>query len=180
MNRISKINKYAICAFIICLYSITKIFAALTPEVQFNIDLLQRDPKALEYIKNASNINFKFTSGSTPLIYSIQYNNMPAYKALMEKNADINIKGNQQTTALIEAVKKQNAEIVQELLKRGANIYDKNSEGQTALDIADKQKDKNIASLLTHALALQKAYTDQEKLFKQQKNATFSDIDIIR
>ena len=121
--------------------------------IKFNyIDIL----KLLLYFNNSvigvSLIDIQDNTGNTALHYSIIFDNMKAFKLLVESESNILIKDNNSDDSLHLAVLYKRLEILKEILKiKNLNINSTNENKETALHYACNYNLNEIANLLIKA-----------------------------
>lgn len=99
------------------------------------------------FIENKAKINQVDSSGGTPLIYSIIYNNENAFKILVRSGADPNLTDLDKNPPINYAIYYQLPNIVEMLLSNGADVNAVDSEGQNALHILSMEDEYSEAQL---------------------------------
>jgi ankyrin repeat protein len=111
---------HALFAFIILIFFVFSGCASTTPLIKASAS---GDSLAVQKLINeGANINEPDSRGMTPLMYTIQYNNIEMVEALIKKGADVKIKDKSGCTPLYYAVSAGNCKLVKMLIDKGADI----------------------------------------------------------
>lgn len=96
-------------------------------------------------ITHGANVN---TSGTTPLHYASERNNIEIPRLLIAKHSDVNTKNAVGDTPLHLAVRNNDSNIVELLIANGADVNARNNEGKRPVDDALLRNCKEVAELL--------------------------------
>lgn len=99
-------------------------------------------------IAKGADVNIRTATGSTPLMYAADGNQLAIARFLLKLGADVNAKNGTNNTALIYASIKGHVDIVTELLRKKADVNVKNISKADALIYAVVGKKTEIADIL--------------------------------
>jgi ankyrin repeat protein len=142
--------------------------SATAPEKSVNTAAFNGDVEALkQHIAAGSDLNEREpTSGATPLISAVTFDQQGAARVLIDGGADLSLKNNEGSAALHIAAFLCRTEIVEMLLEAGASKEAMNKVGATALNGVEGpfEQVKGIYNLLRALLAPAGLELDYERI----------------
>lgn len=103
--------------------------------------------KVVEWITERQDVNISFSTGNTPLYYSIKYGQPKLCRIFLQAGADPNLKINGHP-ALLWAIKYNEKRVARYLIEFGADPNYTNVKGVSLLMLAGKMKRLNMVKLL--------------------------------
>jgi uncharacterized protein len=106
------------------------------------------EPAALEHIESGTDVNARYSDGTTALHWAAHHGNVAVVEQLIAAGAQVNVMNEYGSTPLAEAAVSGNAAIIRALLEAGADPESPNADGQTALMVVARSNHVEAARLL--------------------------------
>lgn len=120
-----------------------------------------RPDKVKALIAKRVDVNIRTGTGSTPLMYAADGNQLAIVRILLAAGADVNAKNGVNNTALIYASTKGHVSVVKELLRKKADINVKNlSQGDALIYAVIGKKTEVVNALLSSGARVTNQYDD--------------------